>query len=365
MTSSEVGRFNPAATNPPSKSDAAATITLEPQRARISANADGTCAISSKGRVRCWGDNRAGTLGNGDYELELSATPVDVKGLGANNLGVFGGVVGQCAVGEDSTARCWGDVVFGTFESMPQTHFVTYSPVAVDGLRDIAAIAIGTYFHCALTLSGGVKCWGLGGAGQLGNGALEDRVVPTDVPLPGPAIAIAAGQGTFFACAVLDGGAVSCWGENEYGQLGSGDREATRSPIATQPLPAKARAITAGRAHACALLEDGTVACWGANDESQLGRSGGDRVVASIVEGVDGVVAIAAGGRQTCVRNAANDIRCFGDGDPKPRVVARGAVEMAVGFQHGCAVLESDRVQCWGVNDRGQLGPFDGQGAAL
>src|SRR5204862_7232041 len=121
-----------------------------------------------------------------------------------------------------------------------------------------------------------VTCWGAGDAGQLGQGAPSSALVPGPaVELPGAASAVAAGDD--FTCALLIDGRVFCWGDGAQGQLGTGDRSSRAAPgAAPVALPKRARAVSAGGAHACARLEDQTLACWGANQAGQLGLGDGE-----------------------------------------------------------------------------------------
>ncbi len=151
-----------------------------------------------------------------------------------------------------------------------------------------AVISAGGNFTCALFSSGNVKCWGYNGSGQLGLGDTFDRGDgPGEMGDQLPFVALGAGRtataisaGTSSVCALLDNGTVKCWGDNFGGQLGLGDtnRRGDGPGEMGDNLPAvnlgtgrTATAISAREAHACALLDNGSIKCWGFNNRGQLG----------------------------------------------------------------------------------------------
>jgi alpha-tubulin suppressor-like RCC1 family protein len=197
-----------------------------------------------------------------------------------------------CALRDDGTVRCWG----GNNKSQLGPGSVTDEalPIAVP-LTDIIALAAGDFHTCALTVDGLVKCWGDDTAGQLGDGvAGNPSSLPTNVCVSGAGLgctaltgAIAITAGARFSCALLADGSARCWGDNTFGQLGSTTNIATA--VAAQPVCAHDPAATcdavdtctgplgdiialdAGNRHACALLGDSSVVCWGSNSHYQLG----------------------------------------------------------------------------------------------
>jgi alpha-tubulin suppressor-like RCC1 family protein len=349
----------------------APAVQLARSEARLSASAAGACAIGVAGTAHCWGDNLSGTLGSGEEERESASSPVRVRAL-TSVQAIFGGPVSQCALRTDGRVVCWGDCIFGDINDMKGVHAITFSPMAVDGLGDdVAHLALGTYFHCALTTGGAVKCWGLNGSGQLGNPTRTDAYVPAQVEgLDGPATFVAAGMPGAFACAVTRGGGVQCWGGNDSGQLGDGTHSDARSPVRVAGL-ADVSALALGGSHACALGADGRVRCWGRGDRGQLGdgaRASRDAPVD--VAGIAGAIAIGAGVRHTCALQADGAVACWGDNDAGQvgagaREVARpvvalgkdwGARQIAVGVAHTCAINAANVVRCWGDGSRGQVG---------
>ena len=114
-----------------------------------------------------------------------------------------------------------------------------------------------------------VVCWGNNEYGQLGDGSVVDR--PAPVMVPGLTGVSAVGLGYNHSCALLDSGSVRCWGNNYQGQLGDGSFTAASAPAYDVVGVTDAVAIGIGGFTSCAILDDGSSVCWGNNDSGQLG----------------------------------------------------------------------------------------------
>ena len=331
-----------------------------------------TCALTNGGGVKCWGWNYDGALGDGT--TITSSTPVNVTGLGSGVRAVATGALHTCAVTGAGGAKCWGNNLFGQLGTGAGTDHTT--PVDVVSLTSgVRAIAAGYGHTCALTESGGVKCWGDNEAGQLGDGTTTDRLTPVDVAgLSSGVRAIAVGGG--HTCALTDSGAVKCWGDNYYGQLGDGTTTGRLTPVDVPGLNSRVRALAGGGFHTCALLETGGLTCWGDNHTGQMGV--GATTQYSMPVGVSGlntsVPAVAACGYHTCVLTESGEVNCWGDN--RAGQLGNGTTDnswipvevsgltssvraIGGGSGHTCAVAagsEGGRAQCWGSNTFGQLG---------
>jgi alpha-tubulin suppressor-like RCC1 family protein len=184
-----------------------------------------------------------------------------------------------------------------------------------------ANIEAGNGFSCALLYNGSIRCWGANAAGQLGDGSYVDRwqaswVDGTPAIVQGISSAIQLAVGDAHACALLGDGTVQCWGSHSNGQLGDG---AAASPTGrTTPVKvsgiSNAVQISAGRLHTCAVLSDGTARCWGYNATGQIGDSTtAQRVSPATVQNLAGAKAIGAGYNFTCALLDSGSVKCWGD----------------------------------------------------
>lgn len=287
--------------------------------------------------VLCWGSGVNGALGNlgtmniGDDEL-LSQLPAVMVGFDVESTAC--GDAHCCALSTARAVRCWGHSNFGALgygdlatigndETPASAGDVSFGGVAVE-------ICAG-YQTCARLDDGTLRCWGYNVDGELGNGNVEsigDNELPSSVDALdfGEAVTdIACGWGA--TCALVESGEVRCWGNGGDGTLGQaataslGDDEPATAipPIELGVSPAVA--ISAGRSHACALLGDQTVRCWGSNAFGELGLGHtqviGDNDVPTDVDVVnigEPVLGIRAGGYVTCVELEGNRVKCWGWG---------------------------------------------------
>jgi alpha-tubulin suppressor-like RCC1 family protein len=327
-----------------------------PPAPSIAAGNAHTCALLSRGTVECWGFNGYGALGNG------------------TNTG---------------PQTCGGGLI---------PCFTT--PVAVSGLSGATAIAAGFDHNCAVVSGGAVVCWGNNALGQLGDGtssgpqtcvwnSAPQPCSMTPVAVSGLSGVTTVAAGYYHNCAMLSGGTVACWGDNSVGELGNLTTTASSTPVPVSNLSG-VKAIAAGDNFTCALLSSGTVQCWGANDVGQLGDgtycgppSSTCPATSLGASGVSGALAIAAGGSHACALLSGGTVKCWGSngagqlgdgthcGPPSslcPTISLglsglTGAVAISAGGSHACALVLGGAVKCWGSNVRGQLG--DGTTVAI
>ena len=333
-----------------------------------------TCALLDTGAMKCWGNDDSGQLGDGGTHLN-QATPVDVSGLSSGVIAMTAGFRHSCALLDTGAVKCWGWDEFGQLGDV-DTQTTQGSPVDVLGLSSgVISIAVGDSHSCAFLDTGAIKCWGSDELGQLGGGiAHNDHSRAADVAGLSSGVGAIA-LGAYHSCALLDTGAMKCWGWDISGQLGDDAVHANQSvAVDVAGLSSGVDAIALGNTHSCALLNSGAVKCWGENGSGQLGdgSTNADQSVAIDVDGLpSGVTAIVAGAIHSCALLSAGTVKCWGangDGqlgngaantDEVTPVDVSGLSDVAAivaGYHHNCALLNSGAVKCWGDNYSGQLG---------
>lgn len=277
----------------------------------IAAGGFHTCAAMANGDLSCWGRNDDGQLALGS-KSKSEPKPAAYANLGAGIKSLTAGMGHTCAVKQSGAAYCWGDNSYGQLGNTTTASKDMPEPVA--GAQTWAEISAGKYFTCGRTQSGAVYCWGENGAGQLGDGTKAEQHAPVAVKgLPGPAGGLA--TGAQHACAVMvDDGSVYCWGGNDDGELGGGDLSVHAAPVKAK-LFGGAAAIAAGAAHTCALLDDDSVQCWGDGSHGQLATPGSIKSPTPMaITGLPKVLTqISAGTWHTCALNKLGALACWGD----------------------------------------------------
>ncbi len=240
-------------------------------------------------------------------------------------------------------------------------------------LTGLQQLSVGSAHDCAVTTSGGVKCWGRNDHGQLGDGTTTDRYLPVDVVgLNSGVSAVSVGQS--HSCALTTEGGVKCWGLNTSGILGDGTSNDSSTPVDVVGLSSGVTAISAGSYHTCAITAGGGVKCWGHNSLGELGNGVTDQETTIPVDARglgSGIKALAAGSDHTCSLSTKGGIRCWGNigidqlgnGSPtRPHTpidvfgLTSGVAAITSGDQFTCILTTEGGIKCWGSNTNGQLG---------
>ncbi|WP_437681521.1 hypothetical protein [Sorangium sp. So ce131] len=394
----------------------------------VAAGNEHTCAVIGIGKLKCWGENGNAQLGLGDLEdrgdepAEMdSDLPLVNLGAGKTVMAVAAGQSHTCAILDDRSVKCWGSNSYGQLGLGSTTSPVgrassemgdNLAAVKLGTDKAAVTIAAGQSHTCAFLNDGSVKCWGYNAYGQLGLGSttsyvgrasseMGDNLAAVNFGTDKAAVAIAAGES--HTCAILDDRSVKCWGSNNYGQLGLGSTTSYVGRASNEMgdnlaavnlgTDKAAVAIAAGQSHTCALLDDGSVKCWGSNIYGQLGLGSttsyvgrasnemGDNLAAVNLGSDKAAVAIAAGQSHTCAFLNDSSVKCWGHnaygqlglgsttsyvgrasnemGDNLAAVnlgTGKTAVAVAAGQSHTCAILSDSSAKCWGSNNIGQLG---------
>jgi hypothetical protein len=330
---------------------------------------------------------------------------------------ISAGVVNTCAVVGDGQVACWG------MNSARDPDDATYptprpDPTFVPGVDDAVAVSARSGAHlanhsCALLAGGGVKCWGEGRVGELGNGAFDASVSAVSVTALPDATSVAVGGHNRFSCATRTSGQVVCWGTStgppseEWGfdpsptpVLVHGVTDAAKVIVGLNVnnacalrtdgtvwcwyngstiLPAQIDGLddvvdlSVSSTHSCAVRADGHVQCWGYDTDGELGDGEAGEIYTTVpttVQDLDDAEAVTAGIGFTCALEYDRHVLCWGAGTagqlgddtttPSARPVQvlglDDAVSISSGDQHACARRQTGTMVCWGANQYGQLG---------
>lgn len=310
-----------------------------------------SCALSSDGKMYCWGYNANGQLGNNTQTD--SAVPIEVGGaLAGLTITDIGGTRDtSCAIAEGKI-YCWGGNQFGvlginttatarlltptlvvagnTSTTLPTAYTATI--LATSGSR--------ASLMCAVA-GGAAYCWGHNDVGQVGDGTTTQRNLPTKVVstgvLSGKTVTSISKDGYYtiasgaveHVCAVADGG-VYCWGENNDGELGNSSTTDSSVPVAVTTSGVLSgrtiQDVKVGLRHSC-VLSDGAVYCWGYNSSGQVGDSTNTTRTAPV----------------TVTQEAG-------------KMTGSNVISIGAGANRSCAVIDDGRTFCWGLNNNGQIG---------
>lgn len=276
-----------------------------------------TCGIDYSGAILCWGDNTYGQLGVDPSIAAESRIATLVSGFTSGSIEVAAGQHHTCALTGSGGVKCWGRNNYGQLGD--GTTVSKSAPVDVLGLTSgVVHIATSANHTCAVLGSGGVKCWGDNYYGQLGNGTQTNQSSPVDVVgLANGIIQVTAGQG--HTCALTRAGGVKCWGNNNAGQLGNGTQTKSATPVNVYSLSSGVSSISAGRDRSYAVI-NGRISWWGMHFTDHLSDTSFSTIPkdeSSVMTGVDrtGVMSVDAGDAHTCVVMSSGNVKCWGKSD--------------------------------------------------
>ena len=310
----------------------------------ITAGGEHSLALLQNGTVMAWGENTSGQLGNGNNTGPdncggdaCSKTPITVGGL-SGVVAIAAGDFQSLALLQNGTVMAWGDNSLGEVGNGTTTDSST--PVQVSGLSGVVAIAAGGHHSLGLLSNGTVMAWGQNNNGELGIGnntgpdtcgSIACSKLPVPVSGLSGVMALTAGISDSHSQALLSNGTVMAWGENSYGQLGTGSSTGPNTcggnPCGTSPVPVSGLSgvveVAAGWNHSLARLANGSGMAWGGNSRGQLGIGTND-----------------------------------GANHPTPLAISglSGATALTGGDLFNLAILSNGTVTAWGRNPEGQLG---------
>jgi hypothetical protein len=236
------------------------------------------CVLKNNGDIWCWGANQHGQLGNGVPSAEEIA-PVKVAGLPMAAKQVAVGIDSSCALLIDGTVWCWGSNEYGQLGNGQQSLTDVLTPVQATALgsgNDV--ISIGYWHGCALK-GGAVSCWGDDLYGEIGSGNVGDVpcgagntnncvLTPTQVRTGVQKVS----AGGFYTCTIQNDASLWCWGDNFWGQLGLGDTSGRAVPTEVTSLGHTIIDVDTAVHATCAIVTGGAVRCWGSQGSGRLGN---------------------------------------------------------------------------------------------
>ncbi len=337
----------------------------------VSSGGEFTCGIDSGGVVYCWGNNRAGELGDGTTTPRPLPGPVAIQEPRPQFVSLSAGGSHVCAVTTGGTAYCWGSNIGGMLGDGTEGE-TRLAPVPVSGGLSFTRVSAGSTHTCGLTtFPNELYCWGGNNAGQLGDGTQTTRTTPVRVSDALSFVSASAGVG--HTCGVTTDGTVYCWGGNHRGQLGIGSTNFDANPPTAVVGDIQFTAVSAGSIHSCGITGTGEAYCWGDNFYGQIGdgtetnrntptRVGGEVLFASISAGWDHTCGLATDQAVYCWgRNLEGQLGlgdAIGNRNLPQRVVGVvNAWQVTAGLRHGCVLMFTEPLtSCWGMNPSGELG---------
>lgn len=323
-----------------------------PDIVKLSVDQNRTCVVTRAGEGKCWGYSGTGL--------------VTLQGLEANVVELVPGNLNACALRRDGSVWCDGTGYYGLLgpdrsgENLPMAR-LEQMPTG------IVQLSMGYDYACALTLYGGVKCWGKNEYNQLGSVGTEllSSTTPEEVMgLPDAALTLSVSDAN--ACATLASGNVHCWGLNSVGQLGDNTTTNRATPTPTRPIGHTSKAVSAGGRTTCSTGTNGTISCWG----ERFGSSSFDLTPATFDTGTSptsllvsevavefGYLCAASTRRVACSRSLSGSPASGAQFGALTEVdgIAGAVSSLTLGVGTACVVVDGG-VKCWGDNRYGQLG---------
>ena len=320
-----------------------------PKAIAISAGYQHTCAILEDKRVMCWGDNTDGQVGDGRRDNGIRWFPVFVHNV-FNATQVATGKAHSCALTSEGVVKCWGNNEFGQLGIEKDDNKLI--PTVVKLANPAVSIAAGENHTCAADSKGQVFCWGLNSLGQLGNGSNKNSEKPIAITSLSGQTKVVAGYDS--TCSSDSTQTFRCWGAGENGNLGNGDILNQLSPTIIASGSDRASLGTAlsgiqdisiGKFHSCLVDRNSDSWCWGKPGLNLLGwgdfaasdiyvrtnyvtyKSGINTIMPSVID-------ISTGYDHSCLLRRDGSIYCWGSntsgqmglGGTSPATVSRAAI---------------------------------------
>lgn len=229
------------------------------------------CGITSSNVLRCWGDNGWGLVGDGTYTQRYTPVTID-SGTGYLKVALAGSSSGNyagCAITTTNDMKCWGSNASGSYGD--GTFNDSLTPVLVRSGRKYRDVVVNGINVCGITtVTDAIECAGSNSFGELGDGTFVDKNTPVTIDPGVPYQMMTSGENHH--CGITMAGVLKCWGYNFFGNLGTGDKVNRNLPTVIDPGVTYAW-VSAGEKYTCGVTTNNELKCWGANTNGQLGSS--------------------------------------------------------------------------------------------
>ncbi|WP_374000214.1 Ig-like domain-containing protein [Bdellovibrio bacteriovorus] len=338
--------------------------------AKVVVSNENRCVLTSAGKLRCWGANSNGQVGDGTTEVR--DFPVDVDAT-TTYSDISLGYRHVCGLTVDGDVKCWGGN--GSSQLGDGLTASRSLPFTVDS--GYSQVSAGDDFTCGIK-NGDVYCWGKNWGGQMGVGTTGGTRTVPGLTLDQAADFVEVSTGSDYACAINTDKELYCWGQNLNGQLGDGTQTAKTLPvlIGTGFVKVRAQAVSYVNKTTCALKDDKFIYCWGSNGNGLVGDgTTTERLVPTATFGGYEFDDVSVGTLHVCGKLTGGGLRCWGSNSynwnslgglgngvyitgtttNKPELVLGGDTftSMSAGWNATCGVNSVGRVKCWGDLNRG------------
>ena len=328
------------------------------------------CALGANGVTYCWGEIDYDAVLYGELPVARGGpTLTALSGTDGNACGVTGAGAAYCLgdneAGQVGNGQVWSDGI-------------ALDPTAVIGGVAFRQVAAGSFFTCGVALDSSAYCWGDPGGGELGNGAVAGPSIASPALVLGGHKFVQVAAGGDYVCGIADSGALLCWG------VQNGVRDSLPTPVDTsRSYTQLAVGIGLDGQTECALAADSSTYCWGSGFYGQLGNgSSGAAAVSTVpvlVSGGHRFIQVTVGNDHACGLVNGGTAYCWGRGifgalgtgdttsSAVPVAVTGGHAfaKISAGIDHTCGITTAGALYCWGHNDEYQLGlGYSGKNAA-
>lgn len=353
---------------PPQASAPAAEPTAIAPTQDLLAGGSFTCARKADKSIWCWGGYYYAPFPDSDIRRRMLPERLPQA---ESFVQLAAGTHHLCGVRADRSVECWGHNLYGelgTPDSRPGMESRRPHPlVKLPALDDVEQLALGGFHTCVRRRGGAVWCWGRNEYGELGDGGVTERATP--MPVAGLEDVVDLRAGGMHTCARKRDGSIWCWGHNGHGDCGIGDEiQSVKRPRLVSPIGGAVVQMSLKGFGTCARLADRTARCWGTAGPGAHPNGIERGLIPAPVGGLADAEAVAVGDYgHACAHVGSGSVWCWGhpighgETAPTRKVATRIAgvtevTELALGHTHACARRVDGAVLCWGNNDQGQLG---------